>query len=121
MNDDDFDDPHKFYEYWSHLAEADPKEFERRRKEEVEKIILSAPENRQLSLRQLQWRIDMERAKATNPISGMIRLNKMMWDSVYDDEGFYSTIADWAHVLEIIKSSFPKKNAPIFLFKNEDN
>lgn len=45
------------------------------------------PENQQ-RLRHLQWRIDMERARAKNPVDAMIRLNKMMWNQFYAKDGF---------------------------------
>lgn len=76
-----------FFNYWSNLAKTDPDRFERERKEEIEKVILNAPPERQQRLRGLQWRIDMERSRASNPLSACIRLNTMMMDFMFSDEG----------------------------------
>jgi len=80
------------FEYWSNLAQTDPLRFERERNEEVEKVIAQASEDQQERLQRLRWRIDQERAKASNPLSACIRLSKMMWDSVYDKGGLLSAL-----------------------------
>ena len=77
-----------FFTYWSNLAKTDPERFERERKEEIEAVILSARPERHQRLRGLQWRIDMERSRASNPLSACIRINKMMMDFAWSDKGF---------------------------------
>jgi hypothetical protein len=79
--------PNDFFTYWSNLAKTDPERFERERKEAIEAVILQAPLEKQQRLRGLQWRIDMERSRANNPLSACIRLNKMMMDFAFSDKG----------------------------------
>jgi hypothetical protein len=69
----DFDD-------WAKLAQHDPEAFEKRRREAIDAVIAKAPLHEQQRLRGLQFRIDMERQRASNPLSACIRINKMMWD-----------------------------------------
>ncbi len=80
------------FEEWMNLAKSDPEEFEKRRKEMINNLICSAPAERQQRLRGLQWRIDMERKKCSNPLSACIRLSEMMWDFVYAENGFLNTL-----------------------------
>lgn len=122
-NDADYNGPLAFFDYWSKLAKADPECFELERKAEIEKVILSASPERQQSLRQLQWRIDMERARAKNPIDAMIRLDKMMWTQLYADDGFFSTPALWRKIFKINDSMMDllkgSKEAEIIPFKKD--
>ncbi|HAT68705.1 MAG: hypothetical protein A2481_00170 [Candidatus Yonathbacteria bacterium RIFOXYC2_FULL_47_9] len=76
-----------FFNYWSNLAKTDPERFEKERKEAIEAVILEAPEHLHQRLRGLQWQIDMERSRASDPLSACVRLNKMMVDYVFSDEG----------------------------------
>lgn len=87
-NDSDYLDPQKFVEYWANLAKTDPTRFEQERLAEIERVIACAKPERQDNLRKLQWRIDMERERAKNPVDAMLRLNKMMWDKFYGEQGF---------------------------------
>jgi len=80
------------FDYWMNLSKSDPKLFEIQRREAVEKEILKAPEHRREKLRRLQWRIDMERSRASNPLSGCIRLNKMMMDELYKAGGLRDSL-----------------------------
>ena len=81
-----------FFKYWSELAAKDPERFERERREEIEKVIAEAPEERRERLRRLQWRIDRERARGSNPLSSCIRLNRMMLDFVFAENGFCNAL-----------------------------
>ena len=104
-------DPEVF-RYWSELAVQDPERFERERRACIEKAVSTAPESIQERLRRLQWRIDIERARAKNPLSACIRLNQMMLDFVYVENGFVDT-------LQRITASVQKKQtkeAHILLF-----
>lgn len=67
-----------FFTYWSNLAKTDPERFERERKEAIEAVISNARPQRQEYLRKLQWRIDVERSRASNPLSATIRIYGMM-------------------------------------------
>lgn len=69
------------FDEWARLAKEDPDAFERRRKAAIEAVIASAPMAEQQRLRGLQFRIDMERSRASTPLSACIRINRMMWDS----------------------------------------
>ncbi len=82
----DLSDP-KVFAYWSKTAEEDPEEFEQMRRNAIEEIMLKAPERIRERLRRIQWRVDMERSRASNPLSGCLRISEMMWKSVYDEGG----------------------------------
>ncbi|GMR07002.1 MAG: hypothetical protein BMS9Abin26_0004 [Gammaproteobacteria bacterium] len=75
------------YNDWPELAERDPEAFEARRKAVIDGFINSASKERQVQLRRLQWRIDVERSRASNPVSSCIRIYKMMWESFAGDNG----------------------------------
>jgi len=55
------------FEEWKKLFETDPKAFEKKRQEEIEKAIAEARPENQNKLRQLQWIIDGEIKKSGNP------------------------------------------------------
>lgn len=69
---------------WRALAESDPQEFERRRLALIEELIASAPPDIQRRLRGTQFRVDMERGRASNPLSATLRISKLMWESFSD-------------------------------------
>lgn len=123
-NDENYDykDSNEFFEYWSRLAKTDPERCEAERKTEIEKVILSANPERQKELRHLQWRIDMERMRAKNPIDAMIRLNKMMWKQFYAEDGFIFAVKQLQRVChsaeELVKEPV-KKDAEILQFKKD--
>ncbi|MDD5241113.1 MAG: DUF3135 domain-containing protein [Sulfuricella sp.] len=80
------------FDTWMGLAQSNPDAVEELREEAIEEVIALAPPDTQPRLRALQWRIDMERARAGNPLSACIRLSGMMWERVYDEHGLVSTI-----------------------------
>lgn len=121
-NDSKYDDSNKFFEYWSNLAKTDPARFESERLAEIEKVILSAPPERQNGLRQLQWVIDGERRKAKNPIDGMIRLNKMMWRQFRAKDGFFSLVGHFKRLSQCLVElgeGLQKKDTVILPFKKD--
>ncbi len=76
------------FDEWRVLAETDPEEFERRRKDVLEAFIAETPDHVQPHLRRLQWRIDMERRYHwRNPLVATRKIYEMMWTSVYGDDG----------------------------------
>ena len=75
MDDFDFDE-------WALLARTAPDEFEQRRRALIESLISSSGHVRRM--RGLQWRIDLERMRARNPMDACVRLSNMMWDSFLD-------------------------------------
>jgi hypothetical protein len=64
------------------LAQQDPDKLESLRQSCVDDIIDSAPEHFQRRLRGLQFQIDMEREKASNPVSSCIRISQMMHEGL---------------------------------------
>lgn len=66
---------------WQQLARTNPEEFERRRIALIEEVIASAPPDIQRRLRGLQFKVDAERGRASNPLSATIRISRMMWGS----------------------------------------
>lgn len=84
-------DPWNFDD-WMALGRSDPIAFEERRRRVIEEAIARAPQHMQPRLYALQWRIDMERGRASNPLSACIRLNNMMWKMVYGEHGLMSAI-----------------------------
>ncbi len=83
-------------QYWSKLAIEDPERLERERKEAIEEILSGAPDGGRERLERLQWRIDVERARASNPLSSCLRVSRMMWEYFYAENGFLRTINNWA-------------------------
>ena len=64
------------------MAKEDPEGLENLRKECIDEIINSAnDEDQRRRLRGLQFKIDMEREKAKNPMAACIKLSQMMHDS----------------------------------------
>jgi hypothetical protein len=75
------------FDTWSEMARNDPEAFERMRLEAIESVINSAPEETQVRLRRLQWRIDQERRLARTPMAACLRISRMMWRSVLGEGG----------------------------------
>ena len=98
-------------EEWMALAHSDPDAFEERRKHVINQTIARAPQYMQTRLHTLQWRIDMERSRASNPLSACIRLNNMMWKMVYGEKGLIAAIGDLTKV-----TKFPRHSANVIAF-----
>lgn len=64
------------------LALNEPDKLEKLRQTWVDETINNAPELFQRRLRGLQFQIDMEREKASNPVSACVRISKMMHDGL---------------------------------------
>ena len=64
------------------LASQEPEKLEDLRKNWVDTTINSAPEPYQRRLRGLQFQIDMERERASNPVSSCIRISQMMHEGL---------------------------------------
>ena len=82
------------FDEWRQLAETDPEAFELRRQQAIESLITATPDNRQQRLRGLQWRVDMERRKARDPLMSCRTVFGMMWNSVYGDNGLLQALND---------------------------
>lgn len=79
------------------LAETDPEAFEQYRHDVIEALIARAPERNRQHLRCLQWRIDQERDRASNPFAACVKLYRMMWDSFAGDRGLIDTMHNAHH------------------------
>ena len=64
------------------LASQEPDKLEFLRENWVNNQIASAPEHYQRRLRGLQFQIDMERKRASNPVSSCIRISRMMHEGL---------------------------------------
>ncbi len=71
----DFDD-------WHRLHRADPQAFEARRKAALAAVIDGAPEHVQPRLRGMQFRLEMERARAGSDLAACLKAQSLMWDSL---------------------------------------
>ena len=74
------------------LARTDPEIFERYRQYVIDTLIARAPERNQEHLRRLQWRIDQERERASNPVAACVKLYEMMWESFAGEYGLNNII-----------------------------
>ncbi len=80
------------FEYWAELAKNDPEEFERLRKEQIDKIIEESPEDMQKRMQGIQWQIDQIRQTSKTPMAACIKISSMMWDNVLGDNGLVEAI-----------------------------
>ncbi len=80
------------FEEWSRLADSDPEAFEKQREQIIAQAIATAPSTYRRRLEGLQWQIDIERERSSNPISACVRISKMMFNSVYGDNGLVSAL-----------------------------
>ncbi|MEJ2612978.1 MAG: DUF3135 domain-containing protein [Candidatus Thiodiazotropha sp.] len=81
-----FDHQNLDFDRLLNLAENDPKKFEGIRQEVINSFINSLPDERQILMRRLQWRIDQER-KNRSPLSACLRISSLMWDSLVGPRG----------------------------------
>lgn len=63
------------------LASDNPQAFEALRSELIENCISSAPEKIQPRLRGIQFRVDCIRRLSRTPLSALIKIQAMMWES----------------------------------------
>jgi hypothetical protein len=81
------------FEYWRKLAEENPALFEKKRREEIDKMICGAPAGEmQERLQRLQWRVDMERRRCKTATQSCIRIYGMMWKRVYGESGLLESL-----------------------------
>lgn len=93
-----FDNQSTFdFEQWCKLAEENPALFEKKRREEIDKVISSAPAATQERLQRLQWRVDMERRRSKNATQACIRIYSMMWKRVYGEHGLLDALNQLMH------------------------
>lgn len=80
------------FDEWCALAKSDPEAFEAKRRDVLEQLICTSPKPMQQRLRSLQWRVDMERARAKNPNSACVNIYRMMWNRVYGENGLLDAL-----------------------------
>lgn len=80
------------FEEWALLAKTDPQAFEAKRGEAIAHLIAGASPRMQTRLRGLQWRIDMDRRRASNPLSSCMQIFNQMWKSVYGERGLLDAL-----------------------------
>ncbi|HUX63342.1 DUF3135 domain-containing protein [Sulfuricella sp.] len=102
---------HFDFDEWMALAHSDPDAFEKQRKRVIDAAIAQAPQHMQTRLHALQWRIDMERSRASNPLSACIRLSNMMWKMVYGNKGLMAAIGDLTD-----STHLPRHSADVIAF-----
>ncbi len=96
------------------LARKDPAAFEALRQDLIEGFISKAGPAQQRRLRCLQWRVDLERKRASNPMAACVRLNQMMWDSFAGENGLRDAIND-LHA----RKPRPEKQACVIAFPSD--
>jgi len=80
------------FEEWALLAKTDPAAFEAKREEAIAQLIDGASPRMQTRLRGLQWRIDMDRRRSSNPLSSCMNIFNQMWTSVYGERGLLDAL-----------------------------
>ena len=80
------------FEEWASLAKTDPQAFEAKREAAISQLIAGASPRMQTRLRGLQWRIDMDRSRASNPLSSCMQMFNKMWASVYGEGGLQDAL-----------------------------
>ena len=86
--------PHRAFDFdhWAALARDDPDRFEELRRHRVDELIQRSAPQQQQRLRGIQFRIDMERRRASTPMGACVRIQSLMWDSVLGPDGFYERL-----------------------------
>lgn len=82
------------FDDWAELARTDPNAFEARRRAVIDEFIDSVPERNRHHLRCLQWRVDMERKRASTPLAACYQIYRMMWQSFAGERGLMSALRD---------------------------
>ena len=90
------------------LARTDPEAFEQYRQGVIEALIARAPERNRQHLRRLQWRIEQERRRASNPLSACVKLYRMMWESFAGECGLIDTMCNARNSTHSVDSLRPK-------------
>jgi hypothetical protein len=75
------------FDYWVRLARENPQAFEQERVALLEQAIVEAAPRLHQRLRCLQWKLDTIRATSANPLMASLRMQRLLWDSVYGPNG----------------------------------
>jgi len=79
------------FDYLTGLAQSDPQRFESFRRAAIEAYISALPDERQVRIRKLQWRIDQERRRHT-PMGACVKISGMMWDHLLGPKGLIGAL-----------------------------
>jgi len=71
------------FDAWAKLAKEDPSGFERQREAALRATIAAAPSEFRQRLEGLQFRLDLERQRASTPLGSAVRMNSLMWAGFY--------------------------------------
>lgn len=82
------------FDDWMQLAEKDPAEFENKRQRLIEEVISNSPREFAHRLRQLQWKIDMERKRSKNSLASCVRIYSMMLEKTYGKNGLLDKLQE---------------------------
>jgi hypothetical protein len=80
------------FDNWVQLAKSDPEAFEQRRKQVLQELIDSAPEDQQHRLSCLQWKVDQVRGISKTPLAACLRMSKLMWERVLGAGGLMPSL-----------------------------
>ena len=72
------------FDYLKMLANKDPDELERLRRDYCEQLINSAPDRYRSRLKGLQFQIDMIKRKSKNPLHSCMQISRLMMDNYVD-------------------------------------
>lgn len=75
------------FDDWARLARRDRTAFEVARRSTIDAFLATRPPGRRERLERLQWRIDQERDRCTNPLAACVHLSNLMWDRFAGPEG----------------------------------
>lgn len=104
------------WETWSALARTDPEAFEKRRKQALEALIASAPQQQRERLEALQCRIDLERRRSSSPLGACIRLSNLMWERFNELQQALNALTGQAPAVTTMLPSKPAPSARIVPF-----
>ena len=106
------------FDRWATLARDDPEAFEAARRARLEALIACAAPTRRARLRGLQFRVDMERRRASNPLAACIRIQALMWDSLLGPDGLYARVGNLGDCgrLRLVAKESPPRCATIIPF-----
>ncbi len=104
------------FDHWARLARTDPETFEQKRSELINEFIEKAPEHMKRRLNGLQWQVDTVRQGSSNPMAACLKISRMMWDSVLEEDGLLDSLNKLSHP-ELEQSSVEKPAAMLHSIK----
>lgn len=103
------------FETWMNLAKEDPSRFEALRQKTIDDFITQVPENKQLHLRRVQWRVDQARQRAGTPLAACVALSRMMWDSFSELRDTYYEVLEQGQEKPVKR--LPPRSAQVLEFR----